>query len=69
MTPASVASVFDDLSKELLRDARADYRMCVRAGLIDSSPSNWETFVEGYADQAAFYVGIKASPQRHVAST
>ena len=55
------------MSAELLRDARADYRMCVASGLIDSSSTDeWETFLEGYADQAAFYVGIGASPQRRV---
>jgi hypothetical protein len=66
MMPASLTSLFDELSMELLRDARADYRMCIASGLIDSAPDGWQTFLEGYADQAAFYVGIGASPQRRV---
>jgi hypothetical protein len=66
MTPASFASAFDELSRELLGDARSDYRMCIDCGLIDSTPDTWQTFIEGYADQAAFYVRIGISPQRHV---
>ena len=46
------------LSKELLRDARTDYRMCVASGLIDASPEEWQMFIAGYVDQAAFYNGV-----------
>jgi len=46
------------LSTELLRDARADYSMCIASGLIDASPEGWQMFVAGYVDQAAFYTAV-----------
>lgn len=48
------------LPKELLRDAHADYRMCVRSGLLDVSASDWNLFFAGYADNAAFYAARDA---------
>jgi hypothetical protein len=44
------------LPKELLRDARADYRMCITSGLVEPSSSEWHDFLAGYADNEAFYV-------------
>jgi hypothetical protein len=57
----SDAPIAAQLSRELLRDARADYRMCVASGLIDSSSDDWPAFLTGYADQAAFYTARGAA--------
>lgn len=56
MSPTTDAPLPVSPTKELLRDARTDYRMCVASGLIDASPADWDTFLAGYADQAEFYI-------------
>ena len=55
------ASSCPQLPRELLRDARADYRMCVTSGLIDATLSDWQLFLTGYADSAAFYAARDAA--------
>jgi hypothetical protein len=55
------ASTRQQLPKELLRDARADYRMCVTSGLLDATTADWRLFLAGYADNAAFYVAREAA--------
>lgn len=67
MTPTSDRPIFIEPPEELLRDARADYRMCVASGLIDSSSDDWQIFLEGYAAQTAFYAK-QAAPAPELAA-